>query len=1406
MTATDTNKTREVQSDDARQPTSWPRRLLWALGIICICVVFILAAFRIFITTAPGHSWIEHQLNNRSFGPVEGLTIKGLSGDPLASLRVQTLSVRDAEGAWVTAKDITLDWSPWALVSGHLKVNTVDITRVEVTRQPKLNDAQSSEGTALQFTVSKLNIPTLDLKDPVLGQAAQFKINGGLELSRDIKIITLDAARIDGLDGDNDSVALKIRLENDGNIRGDFDLRGAADAPLATLLRAPAGQAVNGTGQISGTDISGEGQLSLRFGPDTEALTAAVTWDAARLKVNSTARAKAWPMVSDYAAVLGETTVLNFALDRSAAPQSFETKVIGRGITASARGVLPPASSDSRLPEQATIDVRVDASQSLLDVPEGYGLGPLRVTGTIQNLPQRGFNGTVSVRNMTSPYGTAAMIMGPVRLSQEGSAQMNFNLDLTASGVALAQDYPVSIADTVSVKSSGRYNTDSRGLLLTSMAMNAGDTRATAKGRANLAAGSYDISGGIKLAVMSQGPVPAGQLQADYRLDKTANSAPALSTQGRYDLKTDSDSAFNDVLGQSVIFDSAMSPIPGGVNIASATIEARGLRAAVQGSIADSFDLSIEAVNRAAFRLGTIDINESAELSATVSGPRDAPNLRLQTRVGQITAAGQTLSDLQAKIDLDDILNTPRGPVEIIANTDYGPLRATTQFTSRANVIRADDITLTLGILTARGDLAYLPTGLFDGALSLDLPQDADSSTANASLTLSANDIGAQGVSLSASGTNIAFADFEIDGFTADAKGTLSALTGDIEFKGQYKDGIFSRPIALSAPFTLSAQDDAVSLSIKPDGRYAAVDLTSQSSVTVNYKAGTLEVTAPLLVTGKPLSLNYRRDDAGEALILSAQDMPMTLLPLPGPFADSMGQWSTDIDLTASAAQNKLSGNAAINISDWRGFGAERDTGLTLDLTTTLNDRSADLSLTGGSPSGFDMAGDMAIPVNSGASLASIRADMTRAISGQLRANGAAQTILGLGLPASVELDGTVDLSVDMTGTLATPKMSGRASAQSLQFEAPELGTQIRNGRFTAVFDNENLRVSDVVFNDASDGRASGQGVFKLGALGRPIGTLSISTEQFSIIDRRDVTARMSGNVSYESAAKRSKISGDIRIGEAIVKQLAAGGASVIEIDVEEINKPDYLKSNDDNASQAPALPIDLDITVNAPRKIFIRSKGLDVELSARVKIGGTVSQPAITGRAEIVRGGYNIAGKTLAFSSGSIVFNGPISTARVALRAQAETTNLTASVSIDGTVEKPEITLSSSPERPDDEILSALLFGRSATELSAIEAAQLAGALAQFSGSGVGFDLLGGLRDSLGIAELSVGVSEDGSAQITGGRYLARNVYLQVFSGAGADQTGAVISWELRRNIALRSKIQADNEQSLSLRYKYDF
>jgi len=73
------------------------------------------------------------------------------------------------------------------------------------------------------------------------------------------------------------------------------------------------------------------------------------------------------------------------------------------------------------------------------------------------------------------------------------------------------------------------------------------------------------------------------------------------------------------------------------------------------------------------------------------------------------------------------------------------------------------------------------------------------------------------------------------------------------------------------------------------------------------------------------------------------------------------------------------------------------------------------------------------------------------------------------------------------------------------------------------------------------------------------------------------------------------------------------------------------------------------------------------VELSIDSTLKGSIGAVEIYGEANVLRGGYKIAGKELAFESGGIKFNGNLGEASVNLVANTETQNLSASVTITG-------------------------------------------------------------------------------------------------------------------------------------------
>lgn len=207
-----------------------------------------------------------------------------------------------------------------------------------------------------------------------------------------------------------------------------------------------------------------------------------------------------------------------------------------------------------------------------------------------------------------------------------------------------------------------------------------------------------------------------------------------------------------------------------------------------------------------------------------------------------------------------------------------------------------------------------------------------------------------------------------------------------------------------------------------------------------------------------------------------------------------------------------------------------------------------------------------------------------------------------------------------------------------------------------------------------------------------------------------------------------------------------------------------------------------------------------------------------ITGELRAVKGNFDFLTKNFALTRGVITFGGgSLSNPLLDIVMTNETPDLTAHITISGTVSKMKLSLSSEPSLPKDEILSRILFGRSANELSRLEALQLAGAVAQLAGFGSGGGgMLDFTRKALGVDVLRLGTSSTGAAGEPGdqtaggttlemGKYIGDLIYVGVEQGMKPDSTAFIIQLELtpRINLELRTE-QQDTWGGVRWKYNY--
>jgi translocation and assembly module TamB len=225
---------------------------------------------------------------------------------------------------------------------------------------------------------------------------------------------------------------------------------------------------------------------------------------------------------------------------------------------------------------------------------------------------------------------------------------------------------------------------------------------------------------------------------------------------------------------------------------------------------------------------------------------------------------------------------------------------------------------------------------------------------------------------------------------------------------------------------------------------------------------------------------------------------------------------------------------------------------------------------------------------------------------------------------------------------------------------------------------------------------------------------------------------------------------------------------------------------------------------VQAPRQILVQGRGLDAELGGELHLGGTTDAPVVTGGFDLQRGTFSLGSSHLTFTTGTVTFSGSGLKGKIDptldFTAQSTVADVSVTLRITGLADSPKIELSSTPELPQDEILARLLFGRPAAQLSALQVAQIGGALATLSGGGGGLNPLAKIQKTLGLDRLSVGGgtssgtgttsnTTNAGASIEAGRYVSSRVYVAVKeSTTGVSQLEVDV--DLSKHLRLQTRL----------------
>lgn len=1365
------------------------------------------ALFVVGITPAAAQSeaddvgFIASFLQNNLSDAGRDVRIRGFAGAISSRATIQELTIADDDGIWLTLRDVALQWNRAAVLRGRIDIRELTAGEVIVSRQPVTADAPASLEASAPFAlpelpvsldIGELSVGRLELAESVLGFAVEMRIDGSASLAGGEGLANLSINRIDGPRG---AIELRGAFSNATQVLDiNLSLEEGPEGIAATLLGIPDRPAVALT--IEGIGPISDFAADIALGTDGEdRVTGALTF------VSTNGEAESQRFTMDIAGDLRPLMVSDFhdffgARSRVAAAGSrlangrldlTELTVETRMVQLSGSAGLNPDGLPDFIDLRGTLESG-DGSPVVLPVPGPQvtvGRAGLLVVFDAVQSPDWELEFDITDLNHPEMQIDQLVLSGIGQINRDGDGTgrdvVDAVLDYAATG--LSPTDPAlrrALGDALDGSASFIWR-EGDALDLPGFVLEGSDFSVTGQGV--LDGGVFTGEFGLDLSNLTRFSDLAGRSLAGALTGDVTGSVTPLT--GAFDLeatiagqslRVDVAEVDNLLSGDSRIFASVRRG-EDGISLRAFNAEARTLRADMAGTIRTD-DIALD---------GSVRFSDVSVLGETYGGSLKA-DAAIRSRDGRdtvtFTAEAIDLSIGQEEVDRA-LSGTSALQAEIVREDDLitisrAEIRGKAAEADASGTIRPNDIALN-GVVRLP-DLSVLGS-VYGGSVR-----------ANVEF---AQRFGTETISLTAEGTDLAIGQPDVDRAlrgVATVRADVSRANGAVSVERL----TVNNPSLDATGTARLAQDGALAAALD----FSLTDLarirpgfggTVNGSVDVTGDGTTnrlgLDVTAQSLRVGQAQANNLL---AGQTRLTVQAVQTGDRIRV-----DSANLTNPQLSLRTSAsiegAVRRLVVDGQINSLALMVPGFAGPLRLAGNVEETPAGYAVDLSAQG--PAGIDVT---------------IAGQISQALRGNLRIAGVTDLAVANPFLEPNVLSGPARLDLQLNGPLALASLSGTATIDGANLVLPGAQQLVENI-------SARVALSGARADVQLDGRFARGGTLNIagqvGLEGARQADLRVTLTDLRVVNPQLFEAAISGTIGLTGPlATGPRAEGTLTLTETELRipSSGLGGAGYVLDGVRHVNESAAARVTRERAgilrgtsNNRTPVPLFLDITLDAPNRIFVRGRGLDAELGGSLRLQGTTRDIIPSGQFGLIRGRLDLLGNRFTLSEGFANLQGQF-IPFVRLVATTDSGGVATSIILEGLATEPEIRFTSVPELPEEEVVSRLIFGRDLGSLSAFQAAQLASALATLSGRSSG-GLMTNLRESFGLDDLDVTTDSDGTAALRAGRYITENIYTDVVvDSEGSSEVS--INLDLTSDITVRARTAADGKTGLGVFFERDY